>query len=65
MFKVYKKLPKSNISRTIRFNEEIYNKLSEIANSEDISFNQLVLQCCKYAIDNYLDEEKSSNTDDK
>lgn len=50
MFKVYKKLPKSNISRTIRFNEEIYNKLSEIANSEDISFNQLVLQCCKYAI---------------
>ena len=53
MFIVNKGLSKSNIPRTIRFTEEIYNSLSEIASHENISFNQLVLQCCRYAIDNY------------
>ena len=45
MFIVNKGLSKSNIPRTIRFTEEIYNSLSEIASHENISFNQLVLQC--------------------
>ena len=53
MFIVNKGLSKSNIPRTIRFTEEIYNSLSDMASHEDISFNQLVLQCCRYAIDNY------------
>jgi len=38
MFKVDKAMSRSNIPRTIRFK---------------ISFNSLVLQCCKYAICNY------------
>ena len=45
MFIVNKGLSKSNIPRTIRFTEEIYNSLSDMASHEDISFNQLVLQC--------------------
>lgn len=53
MFKVDKKMSKSNIARTIRFTEDIYEELSNIAISENISFNQLVLQCCRYAINNY------------
>ena len=53
MFVVNNKVPKSNVSRTIRFTEEIFDELSYIANAEDVSFNQLVLQCCKYAINNY------------
>ena len=42
MFIVNKGLSKSNIPRTIRFTEEIYNSLSDMASHEDISFNQLV-----------------------
>lgn len=53
MFSVNKRFSKSNIARTIRFTDDIFNSLLEIANREDISFNQLVLQCCQYAIDNY------------
>ena len=58
MFIVDNKMPKSNIARTIRFTEEIYDELSQIASAENISFNQLVLQCCKYAIDNYSGENQ-------
>ena len=53
MFSVNKRFSKSNIARTIRFTDDIFNSFLEIANKEDISFNQLVLQCCQYAIDNY------------
>lgn len=53
MFSVNKRFSKSNIARTIRFTDDIFNSLLEIANKEDISFNQLVLQCCQYSIDNY------------
>ena len=53
MFSVDKKLSKSNITRTIRFTEDIFNDLLRISTSEDVSFNQLVLQCCRYALDNY------------
>lgn len=55
MFVVNNKMSKSNVSRTIRFTEEIFEDLSRIANAENISFNQLVLQCCKYAINNYVE----------
>lgn len=53
MFSVDKKLSKSNIARTIRLTEDIFNDLLRISTSEDVSFNQLVLQCCRYALDNY------------
>lgn len=53
MFRVNKKAPVSNITRTIRFTEDIFDSLMSISGKEDVSFNQLVLQCCKYAIDNY------------
>ena len=53
MFKVNSSLSKSNIPRTIRFSEETYNSLFEIAEIEQVSFNSLVLQCCSYAINDY------------
>lgn len=53
MFKVSHPKSQSNVSRTIRFTEELFSALNEIANKEDTSFNALVLQCCQYAIDNY------------
>ena len=53
MFKVNNAMSKPNIPRTIRFSENIYESLLQIANKENISFNALVLQCCSYAINNY------------
>ena len=58
MFKVNKSFSHSNISRTIRFTEGIYEQLAEISLKEKISFNQLVLQCCEYALNNYEEDKK-------
>lgn len=58
MFKVDTTLSRSNVPRTIRFKEEIYNTLMEISSYENVSFNQLVLQCCRYAINDYSIKEK-------
>ena len=55
MFKVDNNLKSANIPRTIRFNEPLFERLNEIASENNISFNSLVLQCCKYALDN-MDE---------
>ena len=52
MFKVINDFKGANIPRTIRFTEEIFYELNKIATENDVSFNLLVLQCCKYAIEN-------------
>lgn len=61
MFEINKEYKNANISRTIRFTEEIFNELSDIVKQENISFNLLVLQCCKYALNNIknFDDQKS------
>ena len=38
-------------NKTIRLPDELIEQLEEIASSEKISFNQLVVQCCIYAIE--------------
>ena len=57
MFKINNEFKSANISRTVRFTEQIFEKLNKIAAENEISFNLLVLQCCKYALDN-LDESE-------
>ncbi|MBQ7794363.1 MAG: hypothetical protein IJ366_07605 [Clostridia bacterium] len=52
MFKVDNELKNANIPRTIRFTEKMFNQLNEYAAKNEISFNHLVLLCCKYAMDN-------------
>lgn len=53
MFKITKSFRKANIPKTIRFTDELDQILSEIARGEEIYFNELVLRCCQYAVDNY------------
>lgn len=63
MFKVEKSLSRPNIPRTIRFNEELFESLSQISANENISFNALVLQCCQYALNHYeCFNEKKENS---
>ena len=55
MFEI-KKPTSSN--KTIRMPDYLIEKLETLAAKNDISFNQLVVQCCMYALDN-LDETKN------
>ena len=48
MFTV-KKVQNSN--KTIRMPDELIERLQTMADKNDISFNQLVVQCCEYALD--------------
>lgn len=57
MFKVDNELKNANTPRTVRFTEPLFEKLNSVAQQNGISFNLLVLQCCKYALDN-MEKEK-------
>lgn len=51
MFKIDKTLLNPNISVTIRFTPILHEWLHKRAEQENISFNQMVLLCCKYVMD--------------
>ena len=43
---------KSN--KTIRMPDDLINRLQTIADQNNISFNQLVVQCCEYALNDMM-----------
>lgn len=43
---------KSN--KTIRMPDDLINRLQIIADQNNISFNQLVVQCCEYALNDMM-----------
>ena len=45
-------------NRTIRMPDSLIEKIAQIATEQDVSFNQVVVQCCEYAIENM---EKAGN----
>ena len=49
MFQIEKELKGANLPRTIRFTEVLFEKLGQTAQQSGISFNLLVLQCCRFA----------------
>lgn len=51
MFEI-KKTSSSN--KTIRMPDSLIEKLKKLAKENDIPFNQLVIQCCEYAIHNLV-----------
>ena len=57
MFKIDNELKNANTPRTVRFTEPLFEKLNTVAQQSGISFNLLVLQCCKYALDNMEKEQ--------
>ena len=40
-----------NSNKTIRMPDGLIERLQTVADANDISFNQLVVQCCEYALD--------------
>jgi predicted HicB family RNase H-like nuclease len=55
MFVVRK--PESS-NKTIRMSNDLIEKLEKLASEKDISFNQLIVQCCTYALEN-IDKPRS------
>lgn len=49
MFKVTKP---EYINKTFRLPADLVKKLENLAQDKQISLNQLVVQCCNYALDN-------------
>lgn len=45
----------SSINRTIRIKPETFDKLMEISEKNDVSFNKVVNQCLEYALSNLSD----------
>ncbi len=46
------------INKTFRITKELHERLSKVAQSENISMNELVVQCCEFALDNLNHEKK-------
>ncbi len=46
----------SSSNKTIRMPDSLIEKLERLAAKNDISFNQLVIQCCEYAIENLVSQ---------
>ena len=59
MFEINNEFKNANIPRTIRFTDSLFEDLSKIALENDISFNLLVLQCCKYALENMKPKDEN------
>ena len=57
MFKIENDFRNANTPRTIRFTERLFEQLSKVAAENEISFNLLVLQCCKYALDHFQESD--------
>ncbi|MCI8313422.1 MAG: hypothetical protein HFI12_14625 [Lachnospiraceae bacterium] len=55
MFNIDRVLLKPNIPITVRFTSILYEWLNQKAKEEGLSFNLMVLLCCKYV----MDEEKA------
>lgn len=60
MFEI-KKPSASN--KTIRMPDSLIEKLEMLAGKNDISFNQLVIQCCEYAIEHLKNSEENNDND--
>lgn len=55
MFKV--KHTEDTSNRTFRFPKSLLDKMSAIAQSENVSLNSFVIQCCEYAIENFQESK--------
>jgi len=54
MFKIQKQ---EYVNKTFRISKELADQLAQTAQEQKISINELVVQCCKYALSN-MEEKK-------
>lgn len=56
------KKPKSS-NRTIRMPDPLIERISKLAEQQGISFNQLVVQCCEFALEHLKESQNETETD--
>nr|WP_320024553.1 toxin-antitoxin system HicB family antitoxin [uncultured Acetobacterium sp.] len=49
------------VNKTIRLPEELLKRLETIASQKDISLNQLIVQCCEYALNDLAEESQTES----
>ena len=59
MFKIQKGYG-SHVTKSFRLPEELVEKLDKLAYENNISLNQLVIQCLNYALDNMEEPEQDN-----
>jgi predicted HicB family RNase H-like nuclease len=47
------------INKTFRMPTELVRKLEILAQEKNVSLNNLIVQCCEYALENTKDSEKN------
>jgi predicted HicB family RNase H-like nuclease len=57
MFKIKKT---EHTNKTFRMPVDLIEKMEIIAQNKGVSLNNLVIQCCEYALENLDDEENNS-----
>lgn len=57
---IIKKPTSSN--RTIRMPDPLIEKISKLASEKDVSFNQLVIQCCEFALEHLKNSDDQNET---
>lgn len=60
-----KEMVNPNIPRTIRFTQPLYDWLMQVKERESLSFNQVILQCCKNSMMEDTNGELAGNTEGK
>lgn len=55
MFRVKKD---EHINKTFRMPVALIKKLEQLAQEKNVSLNNLVIQCCEYALENLHEEEE-------
>lgn len=48
------------INRTVRINSDSFDKITVLSEKYNISFNKVVNQCLKYALDNLIEDEEDN-----
>ena len=56
MFKVNR--VEETVTRTFRIPITLIERLSTVAQNENVSVNKLIVQCCEYALDNLHQDNK-------
>ncbi len=58
MFQIEKRTHSLSCPCTVRFPEALFEQLSQLAQNSGVSFNFLVLKCCKYALEHLEEKEQ-------
>ena len=60
MFEIRKR---EHINKTFRMPADLIKEMEKLAQAKNISLNNLVVQCCEYALKNLGDSNTSSSSD--